>query len=157
MFLMDIVIIYFIKYELDEFELNWMNVYVWYDVISVFVDYVVYDRDIVSSGKEIPVLRLLECVLFRIRSIQWCILTLLVHWIHIDEDYQLAKSRRRFIWPCPRFEIWANRNRTYGLTLCIWELYRRFEELIKTDCIRGLKYEMIGIDGWYMTGANLWF
>jgi len=33
------------------------------------------------------------------------ILTLLVHWIHIDEDYQLVKSRRRFIWPYPRFEI----------------------------------------------------
>jgi len=28
MFLMDIVIIYFIKYELDEFELNRMNVFV---------------------------------------------------------------------------------------------------------------------------------
>jgi len=59
-----IVIIYFIKYELDEFELNGMNVYVWYDVISMFVNNVVCDRDIVSSGKEIPVLRLLGRVLF---------------------------------------------------------------------------------------------
>jgi len=41
--------------------------------------------------------------------------TLLVHWIHIDEDYQLVKSRRRFIWPCTRFEIWVDWNRTYGL------------------------------------------
>jgi len=28
-----IVIIYFIKYELDEFELNGMHVYLWYDVV----------------------------------------------------------------------------------------------------------------------------
>ena len=43
---------------------NWMNVYVWYDVISMFVNDVVCDRDTVSSGKEIPVLRLLGCALF---------------------------------------------------------------------------------------------
>jgi len=55
---------FFIKYELDEFELNWMNVYVWYNVVSMFVNYVVCDRDIVSLGKEIPVLRLLGCALF---------------------------------------------------------------------------------------------
>jgi len=36
-------------------------------------------------------------------------------------------SRRRFIWSCPRFEIWADRNKTYELTLCIWKLYLRFE------------------------------
>jgi len=59
----------FIKYELNEFELNGMNVYVWYDVVSIFVNDVVCDRDIVSSGKEIPVLRLLRCALFGIRSI----------------------------------------------------------------------------------------
>jgi len=46
---------------LDEFELN---VYVWYDVVSMFVNDVVCDQDIVSSGKEIPVLRLLGCALF---------------------------------------------------------------------------------------------
>jgi len=62
--LMDIVIIYYIKYELDEFELNGMNVYVWYDIVSTFVNYVVCDQDIVSSGKEILVLRLLGCALF---------------------------------------------------------------------------------------------
>jgi len=50
MFLIDIVIIYFIKYELDEFELNWMNVYVWYDVILMFVNDVVCDQDTISSG-----------------------------------------------------------------------------------------------------------
>jgi len=59
---MDIVIIYFIKYE---FELNGMNVYVWYDVVSMFVNDVVCDRDIISLGKEISVLRLLGCALFR--------------------------------------------------------------------------------------------
>jgi len=64
MFLIDIVIIYFIKYKLDEFELNEMNVYVWYDVVSMFVNDVVCDRDIVSSGKEILVLRLLGRALF---------------------------------------------------------------------------------------------
>jgi len=64
MFLMDIVIIYFIIYEFDEFELNGMNVDAWYDVVSIFVNDVVCDQDIVSSGKEIPVLRLLGCALF---------------------------------------------------------------------------------------------
>jgi len=43
-----------------------MNVYVWYDVVSMFVNDVVCDRDIVYSGKEILVLRLLGCVLFGI-------------------------------------------------------------------------------------------
>jgi len=61
---MNIIIIYFIKCEFDEFELNWMNVYGWYDVVSMFVNDVVCDWDIVSSGKEIPVLKLLECALF---------------------------------------------------------------------------------------------
>ena len=64
MFLIYIVIIYFIKYEFDEFELNGINVYVWYDVVSMFVNGVVCDQDIVSSRKEIPVLRLLERALF---------------------------------------------------------------------------------------------
>jgi len=59
-----IVIIYFIKYELDEFKLNEMNVYVWCDVVSMFVNDIVCDRDIVSSKKEIPVLRLLGRALF---------------------------------------------------------------------------------------------
>ena len=38
MFLIGIVIICFIRYELDEFELNWINVYVWDDVLSMFVN-----------------------------------------------------------------------------------------------------------------------
>ena len=64
MFLIYIVIIYFIKYELDAFELNGMNVYVWYDVVSMFVNDVVCDQGMVSSEKEIPVLRLLKHALF---------------------------------------------------------------------------------------------
>jgi len=44
--------------------MNWMNVYVLYDVVSMIVNDVMCDRDIVSSGKEIPVLRLLGCALF---------------------------------------------------------------------------------------------
>jgi len=38
---------YLFIYELDEFELNGMNAYVWYDVVSmfVFVNDVVCDRD----------------------------------------------------------------------------------------------------------------
>ena len=44
--------------------MNWMNVYVLYDVVSMFVNDVVYDRDIVSSRKEIPILRLLGYALF---------------------------------------------------------------------------------------------
>jgi len=45
-------------------QLNGMNVYVLYYVVSMFVNDVVCDRDIVSSGKEIPVLRLLGYALF---------------------------------------------------------------------------------------------
>jgi len=41
-----------------------MNVYVWYDVILMFVNDVVCDRDIIYSVKEIPALRLLGCALF---------------------------------------------------------------------------------------------
>jgi len=41
-----------------------MTVYVYYDVVSMFLNEMVCDRDIVSSGKEILVLRLLWCVLF---------------------------------------------------------------------------------------------
>ena len=42
-----------------------MNVSVLYYVVSLFVNDVVCERDIVSSGgKEIPVLRLLGCALF---------------------------------------------------------------------------------------------
>jgi len=44
--------------------MNWMNVSVLYYVVSLFVNDMVYDRDIVSSEKEIPVLRLLGCALF---------------------------------------------------------------------------------------------
>jgi len=44
--------------------MNWMNVYVLYYEVSMFVNDVVCDRDIVSSRKEIPVLRLLGCALF---------------------------------------------------------------------------------------------
>jgi len=37
---------------------------IWYDVVSMFVNDVVCDQDIVSLGNEIPVLRLLGCALF---------------------------------------------------------------------------------------------
>jgi len=56
MFLIDNIIIYFIKYELYKFELNWMNVYIWYDIVSMFVNNVVCDRDIVL-GIRIRVLK----------------------------------------------------------------------------------------------------
>jgi len=39
----------FIKYDFDEFELNWTKAYVLYDVLSMFVNHVVCDGDIVSS------------------------------------------------------------------------------------------------------------
>jgi len=38
MLLIDIVITCFIKYELDTFELNPINVYVWYHAVSMFVN-----------------------------------------------------------------------------------------------------------------------
>jgi len=41
-----------------------MNIYVCYDVVSMFVNDVVCDRYLVSSEKEILVLRSLRCVLF---------------------------------------------------------------------------------------------
>ena len=44
--------------------MNGMNFYVWYDVVLMFVNDVVCDQDIISSGKEIPVLRLLGRALF---------------------------------------------------------------------------------------------
>jgi len=44
--------------------MNLMNINVLYYVVSLIVNDVVCDRDIVSSGKEIPVLRLLGCALF---------------------------------------------------------------------------------------------
>jgi len=51
--LINIVIICFIKYELDQFELNRMNVYVWYDVTFMFVNDMICDHDIISSRKKI--------------------------------------------------------------------------------------------------------
>jgi len=41
-----------------------MNVYISYDVVSMFMNDVVCDWNIVSPRKEIPVLRLLDCALF---------------------------------------------------------------------------------------------
>jgi len=41
-----------------------MSVYVSYDVVLMFVKDVVCDQDIVSSVKEIPMLRSLGCTLF---------------------------------------------------------------------------------------------
>jgi len=52
---MNIVIIFLL--------MNWMNVYVLHYVVSMFDINVVCDRDIVSSGKEISVLRLLGCTI----------------------------------------------------------------------------------------------
>jgi len=48
-----------------------MNVYVLYDVVWMFVNDVVCDGDIVSSGKEIPVLRLLGSALFGDSEVSW--------------------------------------------------------------------------------------
>jgi len=41
-----------------------MSVCVLYDVVSMFVNDVVCDWDIISLGKEISVLKLLRCALF---------------------------------------------------------------------------------------------
>jgi len=46
--------------------MNWINFYVLYDIVSMFVNDVVCDQDIVSSGNEMPVLRLLGCALLGI-------------------------------------------------------------------------------------------
>jgi len=40
-------------YELDRFELNWMNIYVQHDIVLMFVNDMVCDGDIVSSEKNI--------------------------------------------------------------------------------------------------------
>jgi len=45
---------------LEEFELNRMNVYVLYDVIPMFVNDVACDQDMISSGKDILVSRLIR-------------------------------------------------------------------------------------------------
>jgi len=52
MFLIDIVIICFIKYELDEFELNKYLCIIWCNINC--------DRDIVFLKREIPVLILIR-------------------------------------------------------------------------------------------------
>jgi len=54
----------FIKYELDEFELNGMNVYGWYDALSMFVnDMEWWSRHNIFRKGDI-MLRLLGCALF---------------------------------------------------------------------------------------------
>ena len=60
-YFINIVIIYFIKYELDG-----MNVYVWYDVISMFMNDVVcvIETQYLQERRYPPVLRLLGCALF---------------------------------------------------------------------------------------------
>jgi len=80
-----------------------MNVYVWYDIVSMFVNDVMCDRNIVSSGKEIPVLRLFGSALFgdSIYLRRYPNSTSILD--SINEEYQLVKSRKRFIWPCLRF------------------------------------------------------
>jgi len=77
-----------------------MNVYGSYDVLSMFVNDVVCDltkRDIC-----VEIIRMWIVWGFDLsKDISWLYART---WIHIDEDYQLVKSRKRFIWPCPRFE-----------------------------------------------------
>jgi len=64
-----------------------MNVYVLYDIVSMFLNDVVCDRDIVSLGNEIPMLKLIKmCIV-----VEECILTLLVDWNHIDENYYVVR------------------------------------------------------------------
>jgi len=53
------VITCFIKYEFDEFELNWINVYAGYDVISMFVNDMKWWSRHSIFMKEISMLRLL--------------------------------------------------------------------------------------------------
>jgi len=61
MFLIDIIITCFIEYE---FKLNWMNVYVWYDVISIFVkDMKWWSRYNIFRKGDTSV-EIVECVLF---------------------------------------------------------------------------------------------
>jgi len=135
MFLIDVVIIYFIKYKLDEFELNWMTVYVYYDVVSMFLNEMVCDRDIVSSGKEILVLRLLWCVLFGdliyLRRYPDSTGILDSHRWRLSVSEESKKVHMVMF----EVEIWVYQNRTYGLTLCIWKLYSRFGIGIDQDIL----------------------
>jgi len=97
MFFIDISIISCIKYDLDEFELNRINVYVWYNVLSMFVNDVVCDWGIVYSEKEIFVWDSLAHALFvylsirrypdstvRLESFKWRL--------------SCDRSQKRFIW-----------------------------------------------------------
>jgi len=54
---------------LDEYEWNGMNVYVWYDVVSIFVNDVVCDRDIVSSGRRSRVEIIRMCIVWGFKEI----------------------------------------------------------------------------------------
>jgi len=81
MFLIYIVIVYFIKYELDQFELNWVNVYVWYDTISMIVsDMEWWSRhSIFRKGyTHVEIVRI--CIILWIWSKEWQ-----DYWIHIDK------------------------------------------------------------------------
>jgi len=122
MFLIDILITCFIKYELDEFELNWMNVYARYDVVSMFVNDMEWwlRHSIFRKGDtHVEIVRMCIVWGFDLRRYPDSTGTL--------ESYRWRITRWWFIWPCPRFEIWADQTKTCGLIMCIWKLYLRFE------------------------------
>jgi len=78
MLLIDIIMIYFIKYELDEFELNGMNVYVWYDVVSMLVNNMKWwSRHIIFRKEYTCVEIVMMCIVWRFDLRRY--LTLLVH------------------------------------------------------------------------------
>jgi len=107
-----------------------MNVNVWYDEVSIFMNNMEWwlRYSIFRKGDTcVEIVRMWIVWGFDLRRCPDSSSKLDSHEWRLPWD----ESRKRFIQLCLRFKIWADLNRTYGLTLCIWELYSRFE--IRTD------------------------
>jgi len=136
-----------------------MSVYVWYDVVSMFVNDVVCDRDIVSSGKEILVLRLLRCTLFgdsvylkrhpdstvTYDSYRWR--------IPVSEESKEVHMTMSEVWNMSwsGYDIWINPVNMRTVKLEVWN--RNWSGQTVSEV---WNMSPIGTAGWYMTGANLW-
>jgi len=109
-----------------------MNVYVFYYVVLIFVNDVVCDWDIVSSGKEIPVLRLLGYALFGDSR------------RYPDSTGTLDSHRWRLL-------VGKESKEVHMVLSEVWNM-----SPIGIDCSEVWNMTPIGTVGWYMIGAHLW-
>jgi len=88
-----------------------MNFYILYDIVLMFVNDVVCDRDIVSSGKEIPVLRLLGCALFGdSKEVSWLYWYIGFTWMKITSWWRVEGG---LYGPVQGLKYEPNRNRLF--------------------------------------------